>query len=140
MPGLEGDKLIRMSHDAVGKGVPFLMLTAVPDAKRRARLFRQGARDVITKPFQPLDLVARVELHLELMRLQAELQAKNDQLEALSVTDELTGFANRRRLDEVLRHEFQRARRQDCALSVVMADIDHFKAVNDTHGHRSATA
>lgn len=135
MPGLEGDKLIRMSSAAQSREVPFLMLTAVADAKRRAKLFSQGARDVITKPFHPLDMIARIQLHLELMRLQDELLEKNRLLHQLSTTDPLTGLANRRRLDEALEVEFARARRHRQPLTVVMLDIDHFKQVNDSFGH-----
>ncbi len=140
MPGLDGDKLIRMSTSAKARAVPFLMLTGVEDAKRRARLFRQGARDVITKPFHPLDMIARIELHLELMRLQDELVEKNQLLERLSTTDPLTGLPNRRHLNQALDREFRRARRQSTPLSAVMVDIDHFKAVNDQHGHASGDA
>ena len=87
------------------------------------------------KPFHPADLVARLELHLKLVRLQRELISKNKLLEQLSTTDPLTGLRNRRYLTEVLSVEFLRAKRYHTPLSVVMADIDHFKAVNDRHGH-----
>ncbi|MCP3984316.1 MAG: diguanylate cyclase, partial [bacterium] len=140
MPGLEGDKLISMSTKASARAIPFLMLTAVEDAKRRARLFRQGARDVITKPFHPLDMIARIELHLELMRLQEELMDKNKLLEQISTTDPLSGLPNRRYLNGVLDREFRRAKRTGNPLSAVMIDIDHFKAVNDEHGHASGDA
>ncbi len=132
MPGLDGDKLI---HVAAQRGIPILMLTSLVDERRRAHLFRQGARDVITKPFQPLDLTARIDLHLELVSLQRELEQKNVELEATSTTDALTGLRNRRYLDEALVLEFKRSVRQGTPLSIVMADIDHFKNLNDTYGH-----
>lgn len=134
MPGLDGSKLLRVSQQA-GRAIPFLVLTAVADAERKARLLRQGARDAITKPFHVSDLIARIQLHLELVRLQRELVEKNALLEELSVTDALTGLRNRRYLDEILRLDFLRARRFGTPLSLVMADLDHFKQVNDTHGH-----
>ncbi len=140
MPGLDGDKLIHMSNSAGDRPVPFLMLTGIKDARRHARLLRQGARDVITKPFHPLDLIARIQLHLELMRLQAELLEKNRLLERLSTTDALTGLPNRRHLDEALEREFRRASRQDTPLCALMLDIDHFKRVNDSHGHAAGDA
>lgn len=65
-----------------------------------------------------------------------ELARANDRLAHLSITDPLTGLANRRRLEESLRHEWQRARRTRAPLSVAMVDIDHFKRYNDLHGHR----
>lgn len=140
MPGFEGEKLVLMSESAVGRRIPFLMLTGVTDRERCTRLLRQGARDVISKPFQPDDLVARVELHLELSRLQSELEEKNRQLEHLSTTDPLTGLANRRELDLTLELEFKRASRFGTPLSVIMADLDHFKHINDTHGHQNGDA
>lgn len=140
MPGLQGDKLIRMSSSAVERAVPFLMLTGITDAKRHAKLFRQGARDVITKPFHPLDVIARIQLHLELIRLQDELVQKNRLLEQLSITDPLTGLPNRRHLDAALEREFQRAQRQQIPFCALMFDIDHFKHVNDTWGHSAGDA
>ncbi len=137
LPGLDGEKLLRMRSAARGGEceVPFLFLSAVTDYDRRARLLRGGASDAICKPFHPADLVARLELHLKLVRLQRELLSKNKLLEQLSTTDPLTGLRNRRYLAEVLSVEFLRAKRYRTPLSVVMADIDHFKAVNDRHGH-----
>jgi diguanylate cyclase (GGDEF)-like protein len=64
-----------------------------------------------------------------------QLAAANQRLEQLSVTDPLTGLANRRRLDEVLRAEWLRATRQAAPLALAMIDIDHFKLYNDHHGH-----
>jgi len=137
MPGLDGGKLIPMSDSPERSAIPFLMLTAVQDPKRRARLFQEGARDVVTKPFHHEELLARVRYQLELVRLQRELIEKNKLLKRLSTTDELTGLYNRRRLDELLRLEFQRARRHATPLAAVMVDLDHFKQVNDLHGHQA---
>jgi diguanylate cyclase (GGDEF)-like protein len=64
-----------------------------------------------------------------------QLAEANESLEQLSITDPLTGVANRRRLEEVLRDEWQRARRTGAPLTVAMIDIDHFKQYNDLHGH-----
>ncbi len=73
----------------------------------------------------------------ELARAKAQLENSNRLLEALSVTDPLTGLANRRRFDEVLSKEFARHLRSGAELSLVMLDIDHFKAYNDSYGHVS---
>lgn len=141
LPGLDGEKLLRMRTAARGEcEVPFLFLSAVTDYERRARLLRGGASDSITKPFHAADLVARLELHLKLVRLQRELIQKNRLLEQLSTTDPLTGLRNRRYLTEMLAVEFLRAQRHRTPLAVVMGDIDHFKAVNDRHGHAAGDA
>jgi diguanylate cyclase (GGDEF)-like protein len=141
LPGLDGEKLLRMRTAARGEcEVPFLFLSAVTDYERRARLLRGGASDSISKPFHAADLVARLELHLKLVRLQRELIQKNRLLEQLSTTDPLTGLRNRRYLTEMLAVEFLRAQRHRTPLAVVMADIDHFKRVNDRHGHAAGDA
>jgi diguanylate cyclase (GGDEF)-like protein len=136
MPGLDGEKLLRAHRERHrADDVPFFFLTAERDPDRLARLLRAGAADTITKPFHPAELVARVETHLRLRRLRAELREKNAILERLSITDALTGLRNRRFLEEVLRVEVLRAMRYRTPLAVLMIDVDHFKRVNDAHGH-----
>ena len=136
MPGLDGEKLLRAHRERrEAEDVPFFFLTAERDPDRLARLLRAGAADTITKPFHPAELIARVETHLRLRRLRAELREKNTILERLSTTDELTGLRNRRYVNDVLALEVLRATRYGTPLSVLMADVDHFKRVNDTYGH-----
>ncbi|MDH3685220.1 MAG: diguanylate cyclase [Myxococcales bacterium] len=141
LPGLAGEKLLNMRNSTASRvDVPFLFLTAEQDAGRRTKLLRGGASDSILKPFHPADLVARLELHLKIVRLQHELLHKNEMLERLSTTDALTGLRNRRFLTDILSVEFLRSRRFELPLSVVMLDLDHFKAVNDQHGHAAGDA
>jgi two-component system cell cycle response regulator len=141
MPGLDGDKLLLARSARPGAAeVPFVFLTASQDMGRRARLLEDGACDAIAKPFHPMDLIARLRLHLKVKRLQDELLVKNATLARLSTVDELTGLRSRRYVSEVLSIEFQRARRYGTALSLVMADLDHFKKVNDRYGHPGGDA
>ena len=141
MPKLDGDKLLRMRHASPGGAhIPFVFLTGSADAERRARLLGEGAADAIAKPFHPAELVARLQLHLKVKRLQDELMMKNDALAKLSSVDSLTGLRARRFVDEILNVEFLRARRYRTPLSLVMADLDHFKSINDEHGHPSGDA
>jgi len=137
MPGLDGEKLLRMSRkDADAEHpTPFIVLTAVTDPARRAQLLQQGASDTISKPFHAAELIARVALHLELVRTQRELIQKNQELERLSRTDALTGLANRRQIDERLERECRRSQRYGSPFAIVLADIDDFKTFNDVHGH-----
>ena len=141
LPGLDGEKLLNMRSSTEGRvDVPFLFLSAEQDHERRAKLLRGGASDSIVKPFHAADLVARLELHLKIVRLQRELLHKNEMLERLSTTDPLTGLRNRRYLSDILAVEFLRARRFGSPLSVVMVDLDEFKAINDRHGHAAGDA
>ncbi len=141
MPGIDGEKLlsIKESRSEVSD-VPLLFLSATADRERRVRLIEAGACDSIPKPFHSSELVARLRLHLKIKRLQDELRIKNEQLSRLSTTDPLTGLRNRRYVDEILNIEVLRARRYGSPLTVLMADIDHFKAVNDQHGHQAGDA
>jgi diguanylate cyclase (GGDEF)-like protein len=141
MPGLDGEKLLAAKQQRPEvRDVPIVFVSASCDPERKARLLERGASDTVEKPFHPAELVARVALHVRLQRLQAELREKNEILARLSTTDSLTGLRNRRYVDEFLTVEFLRARRYGNALAVVMADLDHFKRVNDTHGHPAGDA
>jgi diguanylate cyclase (GGDEF)-like protein len=82
------------------------------------------------------DISALKEMQNNLSEAHAELALKNQQLENLSVTDRLTGLFNRRKFDEVLANECERAARTELPLALMMVDIDHFKSVNDSHGHQ----
>ncbi|HXK24052.1 MAG TPA: diguanylate cyclase [Myxococcota bacterium] len=136
MPKLDGDKLLRMKDaNPGGANIPFVFLTGSADPERRARLISSGAADAIAKPFHPGELLARLQLHLKVKRLQDELMLKNAALAQLSSVDALTGLRARRFLDEILNVEFLRARRYRTPLAVVMADLDHFKRINDGSGH-----
>jgi PleD family two-component response regulator len=136
MAKLDGEKLLRMKDSSPGGAhIPFIFLTASADVAQRARLLTRGASDAIEKPYHPAELVARLRLHLKVKRLQDELMLKNATLAQLSSIDGLTGLRARRFVDDVLNIEFLRARRYRTPLSVVMADVDHFKKVNDEYGH-----
>ncbi len=141
MPGLDGEKLLRVKHASPGgTNIPFLFVTASQDLERKARLLEGGACDAIDKPFHPPELVARLRLHLKIKQLQDELVEKNESLALLSTTDALTGLRNRRYLNEAISVEFMRARRYHTPFTVLMADIDHFKELNDSHGHQAGDA
>jgi diguanylate cyclase (GGDEF)-like protein len=136
MAGFDGLKFLGLKASRKElEQIPVIILTAEDDLDRKAEILERGASDYVTKPFHEKELLARVRIHTKLKLLQDELREKNVLLETLSVTDSLTGLANRRRLMARLEEEVARARRYKTPLSVVMIDIDHFKAVNDLHGH-----
>jgi len=141
MPGLDGEKLLRIkSQKGVSGEIPFLFLSATRNLEQQVRLLEGGASDTISKPFHPAELVARLRLHLKLKRLQDELREKNTMLARLSTTDPVTGLRTRRYATEVLNIEWIRARRYRTPMAVMMADLDHFKRVNDEYGHPAGDA
>ena len=141
MPRAGGDKVLVMKNSMEGRAdVPFVVLTGSQDFERSARLLRQGASDVIGKPFHAADLVARLDLHLRMVEIQRGLRRRVELLEHLSTTDPLTGLRNRRFLSESLALEFHRAERHGTVLSVVLGDIDGFKQLNLDQGHEAGDA
>ncbi|ARJ67812.1 response regulator [Magnetospirillum sp. ME-1] len=84
-----------------------------------------------------VDIGALKDAQNELSEAYALLALKSVELERASITDTLTGLFNRRRLDEAYAHELDRAQRYAKPVSLIISDVDHFKSVNDTHGHQT---
>lgn len=95
-----------------------------------------GADDYITKPFNTTLLLAKIKAMLRIKNLQDELKEKNKLLEEMAVTDGLTGVPNYRYLIEKLEEEIRRSRRYETPITMILLDLDNFKEVNDTFGHR----
>jgi len=136
MPGFDGEKLLHIKRASpTTRHVPFVFVTGRATPDRRAELIEIGAHDIVDKPFHAGELIARLKLHLRTKRLHDELRQKTESMARLSTTDPVTGLRTRRYVSEALSIEFLRARRYRTPLAVVMADLDHFKRVNDAHGH-----
>ena len=112
-----------------------VMLTGVDSDNAIVEGFEHGADDYVTKPFVVDELIARIRAGVRIVRLQKALLESNHRLEELSLTDSLTSLRNRRAFDERLTDAFEHSRRYERPLSLVLLDIDHFKPINDTHGH-----
>lgn len=139
---LEGETgLAVLQHlRAPGPQTPVVLLTSRDDAQLRATHFGRGADDVLVRPVNEGELVARVLRRLATARELKEARDETARLHGLAVTDGLTGLSNFRFFQERLREEFRRAQRYDASLSLVMMDLDHFKSVNDNFGHQAGDA
>jgi diguanylate cyclase (GGDEF)-like protein len=137
MPGVDGFGVLEaVRNGSSGTEVIILTGAGADDAAIAVRALRLGAHDFLSKPPSgSAEVLLTVERALEKKRLGDANAMLVRQLEALTRTDPLTGAANRRALDETLSREHTRARRYDLSLSVIVADLDHFKRVNDEHGH-----
>ena len=143
MPGMDGYEVCeRLKASPKTRGIPVIFITAMEDAADETRGVELGAVDYITKPVNAPVVRARVRNHLALRRAHAkmsearsELARRNKELEHIAARDKLTNLYNRWKLDERFALEILRAERYGRALSVIMLDLDHFKLVNDTHGH-----
>ncbi len=143
MPNKDG---IRLTHklraSELGSALYIIVLTILDDEDKLAEAFAAGADDYIPKPVKPRELLARLSAGSRIVRLQKELARRNLELTAAlrraelnALTDSLTGLPNRRYIVERMAQECAAAERSDRRLSLLMLDIDHFKRINDTHGH-----
>src|SRR5215813_1462689 len=115
--------------------VPILLVVDEFDTPRLIKGLDIGASDYLVKPIDRNELIARVRTQVRRRRYQDRLRANYERSLSLALTDPLTGVYNRRYLDNHLEKSLERARETGKAVSVVLFDIDHFKSVNDTHGH-----
>ena len=145
MSGNEVCRWLKLNEDT--KGIPIIMLTVKDDVKDKVAGLEAGADDYLLKPYNNVELNARIFACLRTKALQDELKQKNHQLEELlkrleimAITDSLTGLYNRRHLETILKEEFKRTFRYKTPLTCMMIDIDHFKTVNDAFGHHAGDA
>lgn len=117
------------------RNLPIILLADAADKPRVVRALDLGVNDFISRPVERNELLARVRTQIRRHRYAMELRESVSSTMALAVTDELTGLYNRRYFDRHLGVMLAKAHEQERDMALMLIDIDHFKAVNDTHGH-----
>ncbi|WP_455205027.1 diguanylate cyclase, partial [Kaarinaea lacus] len=150
MPDVDGFTLVqKYRQNPIIKNIPIIILSTKENPKDKSLAFENGANDYLVKLPDKIELVARIKAHTrsylvqcerdeafdQLGRLQRKLEISNAELQKLTCQDGLTGIANRRRFDDFIRKEFSRSSRERTPLSLLLIDIDYFKAYNDNYGH-----
>lgn len=115
--------------------LPLLAMSGLDDAARRVELFRLGINDFISKPVVREEAAARIRNLVIQKQLFEQVQRQREQLYRMAMTDPLTGLFNRHSLDKLGSKITAAANRHDLSLSLIVIDLDHFKAINDQHGH-----
>jgi two-component system, cell cycle response regulator len=134
LPGIDGTEALRR----VRKINPLqcvVMLTAFATLDNAILALKEGASDFIKKPFENEHLIHIVNQSLEKYRTSIEKQKLEEEVQRLSVTDDLTGLYNHRYFFKTLEGELVRLTRQKTSLSLLMFDLDNFKKYNDLYGH-----
>jgi diguanylate cyclase (GGDEF)-like protein len=136
MPGMTGPTLCRSVRNLSAVPYTYLILLTGKDSKEdMVSGLEAGADDYLTKPCNAYELKARLGTGERILGLQQELIAARDALKEQATHDPLTGLWNHGATIDILRNELSRVYRQGAPLTVTMADLDHFKRVNDTSGH-----
>ncbi|WP_460045395.1 diguanylate cyclase domain-containing protein [Pseudomonas sp. S2_H01] len=150
MPGLDGLTLVReYRNNPATRDIPIIVLSTKEDPLIKSAAFAAGANDYLVKLPDNIELVARIRYHSRsymtllqrdeayraLRVSQQQLLDTNLVLQRLMNSDGLTGLSNRRHFDEYLELEWRRAIREQTQLSLMMIDVDYFKAYNDNFGH-----
>lgn len=152
MPRMSGyDVCRRLREERPPADLPVIYLSAKNQLRDLLAGFETGANDYLTKPVSKAELLARVRTHLELLDAHRNLERRvaerseelfraNQQLARMASLDGLTRIANRRSFDEVLSRAWNEHQRRGAELSLLLADIDHFKRYNDHYGHPQGDA
>lgn len=114
-----------------------IILTGMSHKSEVVKGLTSGADDYLTKPFDREELLARAGVGRRVVELHRQIEAKNRLLEQLALTDPLTNLPNRRAIEDWATRQLSGAARYGFTFWIVMADLDHFKQINDTYGHEA---
>jgi two-component system cell cycle response regulator len=141
MPGMDGTQVCReLRKHSEMTYVYILLLTKKNDQAEVITGLDAGADDYLTKPVEGNELKARLRTGRRILELQERLLSANDALHFQLAHDPLTGILSRAAILETLRLELIRSQRERTTVGILMADVDHFKQVNDTYGHLAGDA
>jgi len=130
MPEMDGYEVCEiLKGNLQTRDIPIIFITAKTDENSIEKAYDMGGADYVTKPFKPKELLAKVKRELQLQDLQNELKL-------LASTDPMTKLYNRRYFSKISEHALDLAKREKNDISTIMLDIDKFKNVNDTYGHK----
>lgn len=141
LPDLTGKEICRrIRSSSRGAYSYIIVLTGTTDKDCLVEALDAGADDHLTKPFHRGELLARVAVGVRTIELHRQLRTKTKLMEKLALTDALTGLPNRRAIETWAAGQLSGAARHKYSCWVVVADLDHFKQVNDTFGHDAGDA
>ncbi|MBR8830101.1 MAG: diguanylate cyclase [Chlorogloea purpurea SAG 13.99] len=143
LPDMNGYEICEnLKKNEVLQDIPIIFLTVSDDLEYKIRGFQVGGADYITKPFHIQEVIARVNNQIKITRQKRQLrervdkyQQNQEKLQELALIDPVTGVPNRRCFNEHLEKEWRQHLQERAFLTLIMADIDHFKLYNDTYGH-----
>ena len=136
MPGMSGIELCKKIRQENREPYTFvILLTALHGEEELVAGMEAGADDYVTKPFKPAELRVRLRAGRRITELQGELIQAREALRIKATRDPLTGLWNHEEIFRLLDLELFRAERQKAPVSIILADVDHFKRINDTYGH-----
>jgi diguanylate cyclase (GGDEF)-like protein len=131
MPKIDGlDVCHALKSTEETKSIPVIMVTSITEGSVLRKAFDIGAFDYIKKPFDQIEIIARLNSALRFYDQQK-------QLEALAMRDGLTNLYNHRIIMELLENECNKAKHLQSSIAFLMFDIDNFKRINDTYGHKA---
>lgn len=134
MPDMDGyEVLSRLKENNETREIPVIFITGLSNPEDETKALFLGAVDYISKPFNASVVRARVKTHLQIAK-------QMRMIERVGMIDALTEIPNRRRFDRQLEIDWAHAIREQTPISLLMIDIDDFKAYNDTHGHPAGDA
>lgn len=140
MPGMDGIDICKRIRSETGPYTYVILLTARGQKEDLIEGMEAGADDYVTKPFHSGELKVRLRAAQRILDLESQLLTTQEALRDESMHDSLTGLWNRTAILEILQREIERGQRDGASVGIIIADIDHFKKVNDTFGHKAGDA